>query len=298
MDGDAKPRRRLGYDHQGVLVNSITHKAVAVSVFALSAMLCVAQLPAAQSMHTFTGFDQNLYPGDAMLPLLKKNLDFVGYWLNTPPGSNVNTWSGKRTILRDHGFGFIVLFNSRSGKALKRVDAAAAGRSDAVLAIAAAKREGFPVKTIIFLDLEDGGRMEHAVSDYVVAWADAVRHSDFRPGVYCSGIEVEDDPGPKISTADDVRTKAGDVALWIANDVCPPAPGCHVPHGDLTMEQSGRTDTLVWQFAQSPRRREFTTSCVATYARDGNCYAPDVPHSDRTLLDLNLSSSPDPSGGR
>jgi hypothetical protein len=275
-------------------------RSLAVAVLTLIATLhaASAQATASHAPHVFTGFDQNLYPGDAMLPLLRKDLDFVGYWLNTPPGSNVNTWSGKRSILRDQGFGFVVLFNSRSGKALKRVDPAVTARTDAALAVAAAKREGFPPRTILFLDLEDGGRMERAVSDYVVAWADAIRKSDFRPGVYCSGIEVEDGPGTKISTADDVHAKDGDISLWIANDVCPPAPGCRIPHGDLTMEQSGRTDALVWQFAQSPRRHEFTSSCVATYARDGNCYPPGVPHNDRTLLDLNLSSSPDPSGGR
>jgi hypothetical protein len=272
--------------------------AITLSLLALSPAAFAQTPPAASPSSPYVGFDQNLYPGDAMLPLLHKNLSFVSYWLNVPPGSRINTWKGKRAILRDNGFGFLLLFNSRTEAALKRVDPAAAGRSDAALAIAGAAHEGFPSHAIIFLDLEDGGRMVKSVSKYVVAWVDAVRHSDFRPGVYCSSVEVDDDPGVKISTADDVRAHAGDVALWIDNDGCPPAPGCKVPAGDLSMDRSGRTDALVWQYSQSPRRRESTASCAATYARDGNCYAPGVPHSDKTLLDLDLSNSPDPSGGR
>ena len=54
---------------------------------------------------------------------------------------------------------------------------------------------------------------------------------------------------------------------------------------------------LVWQYAQSPRS-EFARQCAATYAGDNNCYAPGTPHSPQTFLDLNVSSSPDPSGGR
>ena len=36
---------------------------------------------------------------------------------------------------------------------------------------------------------------------YVFAWADAVRQAGFRPGVYCSGIEVTEPDGTVISTA-------------------------------------------------------------------------------------------------
>jgi hypothetical protein len=53
----------------------------------------------------------------------------------------------------------------------------------------------------------------------------------------------------------------------------------------------------VWQFAQSPRRKQFTAHCAATYNRDGNCYAPgDNAHA--WFLDLNSATSPDPSSGR
>jgi hypothetical protein len=59
---------------------------------------------------------------------------------------------------------------------------------------------------------------------------------------------------------------------------------------------SGIGYAAVWQFAQSPGRKEFTAHCPAQYAPDGNCYAPDdIAHS--WLLDVNTATSPDPSGG-
>jgi hypothetical protein len=52
----------------------------------------------------------------------------------------------------------------------------------------------------------------------------------------------------------------------------------------------------VWQFAQSPRRKEFTSRCAATYHTDGNCYVPgDNAHA--WFLDVNAAATSDPSGG-
>ncbi|HXB61228.1 MAG TPA: glycoside hydrolase domain-containing protein [Acidobacteriaceae bacterium] len=247
----------------------------------------------------YTGFDMNLYPGDAMLPALHQSFSYVGYWLNAPPGDpNANGWKGKRAVVAQNGFGFLILFNGRLDAEFKKLNPAATGRSDAAKAIAAATAEGFPAHAIIFLDLEEGGSLMPNTAKYVGAWVSAIRRSKFRPGAYCSGIEVADDPGTTISTADDIRKQFGDVALWLANDVCPPAPGCELKPDGLRMSQSGRQDALVWQYAQSPRRPEFTRSCRTTYAQDGNCYAPGTPALGRYSLDLNLSSSSDPSGGR
>jgi len=251
---------------------------------------------AAQSRAHF-GYDQNVYPGDAMLPLLHKNYDYAGYWLNAPPGENVNQWKGKRSLLVKEGFGFLILFNGRLAAELKGLDPIATGRADAELAIAAAASEGFPKFAILFLDVEEGGRMVSPVATYVTAWMDAVRRSEFRPGVYCSGIEVDEGQGKMISTADDIHAREPEAALWVANDVCPPAPGCAAPK-KLRMEDLGRSDALVWQYAQSPRRKQFTQQCAATYAADGNCYVPGAPRTEQTAVDLNLSNSADPSKGR
>ena len=268
--------------------------------FLLGLPAAYAQSAAGIRPHTgpYTGFDVNLYPGDAMLPVLHNSFSYIGYWLNAPPGSHANDWKGKRAVVARNGFGFLILYNGRLDAEFKRLNPAATGRADAAKAIAAAKADGFPAHAIIFLDLEEGGALMPNTAKYVGAWVKAIRRSKFRPGAYCSGIEVDDDPGTKISTADDIRRQFGDVALWLANDVCPPAPGCTLKQDGLQMGQSGRGDALVWQYAQSPRRPQFTRSCRATYAQDGNCYAPGTPQLEQYSLDLNLSSSPDPSGGR
>jgi Domain of unknown function (DUF1906) len=256
-----------------------------------------AHAQSAASASTYAGFDMNLYPGDAMLPVLHKSFSYVGYWLNVPPGDDVNTWKGKRALIAQNGFGFVILFNGRLDAEFKKLDPVATGRSDAAKAIAAATTEGFPAHAILFLDLEEGGRMMPNTAKYVRAWVEAVRRSQFRPGAYCSGEEVQDDPGVMISTADDIHNQLGDVALWLAQDACPPAPGCTLKTNALTLSQSGRADALVWQYSQSPQRMQLTRSCMATYS-NGNCYAPGTPKLRRYALDMNLSSSADPSCGR
>ena len=106
----------------------------------------------------YLGFDRNLYPGDAAFPTLKKTLAFTGYWLNTPPGEKTNTWIGKRDFLSNSGFGFLVLFRGRDSHDFKKPsDGPAKGVLDAEATVAAAKNEGFPAGTIIFLDIEEGG---------------------------------------------------------------------------------------------------------------------------------------------
>jgi hypothetical protein len=58
---------------------------------------------------------------------------------------------------------------------------------------------------------------------------------------------------------------------------------------------SGTPNIAAWQYAQSPRRREITAACGKTYAPDGNCYPPELP---KFMVDLDASSSADPSHGR
>jgi hypothetical protein len=270
------------------------------AIFALVAASLLLAVPMcrAQDGPLYVGGDQNLYPGDPQLPLLRKSLAYVGYWLNNPPGETLNQWKGKRAILVQNGFGFLVLFNGHLDNDFRRLDPAATGRSDAAKAIASAAAEGFPAHAIFFLDIEEGGRMLPRTAKYVAAWVDGLRHSNYRPGAYCAGIKTKDDPGVTISTADDIHNQFPDVALWLANDQCPPAPGCTVATSSLHMAQSGRADALVWQYSQTPRRPELTRSCATTYARDGSCYVPGSPKGDKYSLDLDLSTSPDPSGGR
>jgi Rv2525c-like, glycoside hydrolase-like domain len=244
---------------------------------------------------SFRGFDRNDYPGDAALPALKKTFSYTSYWLNTPPGAKSNSWEGKRQLLQDTGFGFLVLFNGRMYAELKSLpDASRAGAEDGKTAARSAQAQGFPSGTIVFLDQEEGGRLLDLQKSYIYAFVDAINQSGFKPGVYCSGIPLMQPNGESINTATDLQNTAGErrIAYWIANDACPPSPGC-TTEGVLSPSESGIAFADVWQYAQSPRRH-FSDGCSATYPADKNCYAP----ATHIHVDLNIANSPDPSHGR
>lgn len=247
-----------------------------------------------QAAKDYLGFDQNLYPGDAVWPVLHHEFAYTGYWLNNPPEMTADPWAGKRALIRRAGLGFLLLFNGRLDKALQR-DATALGASDAADAVKAARREGFPQHALIFLDMEEGGRMLPEQLAYIGAWLRGVRAAGFRAGVYCSGIEAPDGQGQTITTARDLQAHFHGTPLWVANDQCPPSPGC-VAHA-LPPKESQFAPALVWQFAQSPERRRYTRACARTYPNH-NCYAQGLPESPETALDLDTSTSADPSGGR
>jgi hypothetical protein len=249
---------------------------------------------------SYLGFDLNVYPGDSAMPVLRKTFAYSSYWLSVPPGAKINTWQGKRELLRSLGYGFLVLFRGRDSRELKKaVDASAKGASDARDSVASAKSEGFPAGTIIFLDVEEGGRLSENYHAYLRIWSEEISKAGYRPGVYCSAIPVKEEPRVSITTVDDIRAHAAthDIVVWAYNDVCPPAPGCTFPEKPPAASGSGIPSAAVWQFAQSPRRKEYTARCATTYAKDGNCYAPgDTAHA--WFLDVNSATSPDPSSGR
>jgi len=247
----------------------------------------------------FIGFDRNEYPGDANLKTLRQSFSYSGYWLNTPPGAKANSWTGKRRTLQDVGFGFLVLFNGRTYAEIKRAgDATKLGTADAAVAIAAARAEGFPSETVIFLDQEQGGRLLPEQRAYLHAWVDAVSSARFAAGVYCSGIAAKEGSGGSIITAQDIRHNAGKrkIKFWVVNDSCPPSPGCTVSRRDLLPESSGIAFSDVWQFAQSPKRADFAKGCRGSYNKDGKCYAKDP--AGRLYVDLDVATSSDPSHGR
>jgi hypothetical protein len=248
----------------------------------------------------YLGFDLNTYPGDAALPILRKTFSFAGYWLSPPPGAKRNTWVGKRQLLQSQKLGFLLLYRGPQTRELKSSSQAThGGTADAANAAATAKREGFPSHAIIFLDIEEGGRLPAKYHAYLRAWVDAIARAGYRSGVYCSGMPVNEGNGVTIVTSDDIRNNLGkrDLTYFVYNDACPPSPGCVVPHSPAPPFDSGIPYAAVWQFAQSPRRKEFTARCASTYHPDGNCYAAgDTAHS--WFLDLDSATTPDPSSGR
>jgi hypothetical protein len=273
---------------------------LAAAVFlAASGAHRLANFRADEIPHAYLGFDRNIYPGDAALPVLRQTFTFASYWLSPPPGEKTNTWLGKRKLLHSQGFGFVVLYRGRNtGEFKKPADASHKGILDARNAAIAAKNEGFTRGAIIFLDIEEGGRLSGLYQAYLHAWADAIVKAGYRPGVYCSGIPVDEGGGVSIVTADDIRNHIGarEIVYWVFNDACPPSPGCVTMQNSPPPSASGIYYAAIWQFAQSPRRREFTKRCAVTYHADGNCYAPgDTTHAWH--LDLNTATSPDPSAG-
>src|SRR5215475_5448482 len=204
-------------------------------------------LPAQDSTHL--GFDRNLYPGDDNLKTLRQTFAYAGYWLNNAPGASSNSWAGHRAAVESAGFGFLVLYNGRLYAELKSVgNAQRMGRSDARAAAQAARREGFPLQTIIFLDQEQGGRMLPEQKAYIYAWVDGVIASGFRAGIYCSGTRSTD--STRTITAEDIRADGGSrqIVYWVVNDGCPPSPGCAVTDGPPKPVQSGISFAEVWQF--------------------------------------------------
>jgi hypothetical protein len=249
---------------------------------------------------SYLGFDVNDYPGDDLWPRLKKTFAFSGYWLNVPPGAKGNTWVGKREVMLKNGFGFLVLFNGRLSKELKPpVDSRELGSLDAAIAVAAAKREGFPAfaNTIIYLDVEEGGRMTPAQMSYIQGWSEEVDAKSYVAGVYCSGMKVKEGKGQYITTIEDIYENARTSvrAFFAYNDACPPSPGCAYPRHPPEPAASGFSYIRVWQFAQSPRRKAFTAPCGSTYDADGNCYPPSATGAGRLLLDLDTAVDSDPS---
>lgn len=257
-------------------------------------------LPAsAQTQQYFLGFDRNDYPGDAAMQSFRKEFAFTSYWLSNPPGEKTNSWSGKRELLRAQGWGFLPLFNGPASAelrdephTLKRVT------KDVQLAVAAAQHEGFSAGTVIFLDIEEGGRLPPTYIIYLKHWAADLAAAGYRAGVYCSGIPVDEGEGVSIVTSDFLRdqVKPAELTYWVFNDTCPPSPGCVTPETLPPPFKSGVAYAQVWQFVRSPRDKETARHCRG-YAKDGNCYAAfDTAH--KYHLDLNVATSADPSKPR
>jgi hypothetical protein len=195
------------------------------------------------------------------------------------------------------GFGFLVLYRGAESSRIKtEADAAQQGTLDAANAATSAADEGFPAHTRIFLDIEEGGRLPPVYHAYLRAWVDGLTRANYRAGVYCSGMPATEPHGVKIVTADDIRNNIGSrtLAYWVYNDACPPSPGCVAAKAPPSPAASGVSYAAVWQFAQSPRRKNFTPKCSTTYQANGNCYAPeDVAKT--WFLDIDTATSPDPS---
>jgi hypothetical protein len=247
-------------------------------------------------VHGYLGFDRNDYPGNAAMRELRKEFSFAGYWLTPAPGEKSDSWTGKRKSMEEQEYGFLLLARGRAVGAIRSAARAKQlGVMDAREAARSAKAEGFGRGAIVFLDVEDGGRLPAAYHAYLRAWADEIVRLGMRPGVYCSGIAVDEGGGATIVTAEDIRSNEAprEFAYWVFNDACPPSPGCVSAANPPLPAVSGVADAMVWQFVRSPREKETAGKCGG-YAADENCYAA-ADAARKWNLDLNVAGSANPS---
>jgi hypothetical protein len=215
---------------------------------------------------TYFGFDKNEYPGDNLLPALHRSFSYTGYWLNNPPGRK-QQWLD-RQARHPQGERF------RLHDPVQRAAGCPADRQGCSGARPVGrrwppsprpKRRALPQGAILFLDQEEGGRLLPEQSAYLFAWIEAIRASQYKPGVYCSGIPVPDGSS-KISTARDILSHEGNrpLALWVERRV-PTGSRLRDPQEALAPASSGISASAGLAIrAIAPQ--EFARQCAATYA--------------------------------
>jgi len=188
------------------------------------------------------------------LKLLCGKSSFVGFWLNNPPGASSNLWTGKRRVVQE--LGFLVVFNGRTFAQIRAAgDATTLGVSDGATAVSSARHEGFPARTIIFLDQEEGGRDSQSSALIFTLGQTPCDPQGLERACTVPASLFKEGSGATVITAEDIRQNARgrQLAYWVTNDSCPPSPGCELRSKSPNPAASGVSFADVWQFAQSPR---------------------------------------------
>ena len=184
---------------------------VAATVAQVAAKMTGQKSPMADAQQEgkVMGFDTHTYPGDETMRAWKSApgapYRWVGYYLPAPCHRD-RSWSGKRQTLVDMGWGLAVVYVGQQtwGRTPRKLSPARAaaianskkpcnadlltaerGRADGDDAIMATEREGFPRRSIVFLDIERMEKMPQAMRDYYRAWTKRLLEDGrYRPGVY------------------------------------------------------------------------------------------------------------------
>ena len=260
---------------------------IVVAVVVIWFAACAAPRIAERPMRGVPGFDTRDYPGDAVMRAWFGSSPYrwVGYYLPAPCYTGT-TWTGRRDGLRNIGWGFAVLFvGEQDWRAMPgaAADTAAVedprcssahltaeqGNAHADAAATAAAADGFPAGTVIFLDVERVDRVSPELATYVRSWMGRMLDDGrYTPGLYAHDINVEELYA--ILADEFVRHQRSDrPPLWVAR-----------PAGfDLRSapRESGYAAALIWQGILDTREEW-----------DGA----------RLNIDVNVSTSADPSGGR
>ena len=196
---------------------------------------------------THAGFDRLAYPGDAVMTSLwdSTNMAWTGFYLAPAPSQGNTSWMSKAQFLRDLGWGIAPIYVGQQwpGGPGSHVLTAAQGTTDAADAVSLADRAGIGDDSVVYLDIEIGGRLPASYLDYVQAWIDGIRGTSYRPGVYCSYLD----------TPTQIQAGNPDVSFWVFNinkysktqfldqDGAFAAP---------PVDQSGCSFAVAWQYIQ------------------------------------------------
>ncbi len=136
------------------------------------------------------------------------------------------------------------------------------------MAARSATKEGFAKGTVIFLDIEEGGRLPETYHLYLQDWVAELARAGYRAGVYCSAIPVNEGGGASITDGEKHQDHANprEIVFWVYNDACPPSPGCSFST-TLLPSQGGNSLAAVWQYVRSPQTKEFKRCVRQTMRR-------------------------------
>ena len=193
------------------------------------------------------------------------NLAWTGFYLGPAPSHSGASWMTKRAVLMQQGWGLAAIYVGQqdSGPGSHQVDASH-GDADGAEAVTLARWAGFPPSTVLYLDIETGGPLSAAMTQYLQHWCAKVTAAGFTAGAYLS-----------YTTADSARLAVPGLKLWVfrirtADVNVDKDP----PFRSNPPTESGVADSVAWQWAQ-------------------NCKIP-IP-GGRLLVDLNVASTKDPS---
>ena len=220
-------------------------------------------------MPGFAGLDTYAFPGADALAWLKanSNLAWCGYYLAPAPSHPETSWMGQRAALVAAGWGTAPTYLGQelAGPGSHAVTGPQ-GAIDGAHAAALMAGEGFPAGAYVYLDLEDGAPLQSPRTDYVSAWATAVRDVGYAPGVYCGH-----------AIGEDVHALVPRARVWackVTTSAPHPFPGTNFP--DTPPAGCGYAGAYMWQLGQSCE--------IGLGAAPG-----------RLLVDLSSSVAPDPS---
>jgi hypothetical protein len=243
----------------------------------------VAASASSDDVVTYPGFDKDVYPGNSdMLTWWNDSpFFFTGFYLGKTTYHTDDSWMSARATLTSQGWGFCVIY---VGQQLGGTLTSTQGTDDAIDAYNLAVKADFPAGTIIFLDIETGGTLSDDFLTYILYWVYGIQGTfHYNPGIYCNSSSASQIAGYE---------GLGDiVSFWCVNVNCDPSPGCTVPSTNLEPSSCGYSDSLVWQYAQSPKPAGISCGGYT----DGEC--------ERTYggvsidVDLDTSTSYNPSNG-